>query len=84
MWASLHNHSQYSILDGAIPVQKLAQKAAQEQCAAIALTDHGALYGAVEFYKACKEVKVKPLIGCELYVGPESRLDRKREYNSRS
>lgn len=84
MWASLHNHSQYSILDGAIPVQKLASKAVEAECSAIAITDHGALFGAVEFYKACKEAKVKPIIGCELFVGPESRFDKKREYNSRS
>lgn len=84
MWASLHNHSQFSILDGAISVYKLAQKAAQSNCSALALTDHGNLYGAVDFYKACKEFKIKPLIGCEVYVAPESRFEKKKEYNSRS
>lgn len=50
---------------------------------AVALTDHGNMFGAVEFYKACKEAKIKPIIGCEFYVAPESRFDRKKESNGR-
>jgi len=80
MWVPLHLHSQYSILDATTPVEALAEKAAAFGMPAVALTDHGNLYGAVEFYKACKNLKVKPIIGCELYVAPGSRLDKKKEY----
>ncbi len=52
--------------------------------AAVALTDHGNLFGAVEFFKECKAVKVKPIIGCELYVAPHSRLEKKKEIGVRN
>lgn len=69
----LRVHSQYSILDGTAAPEDLAQKAANEGMSALALTDHGNLFGVVDFYKACKEAKIKPIIGCELYVAPQSR-----------
>ena len=78
-WVPLHTHSQYSILDASSSLTALAQKAAEYKIPAIALTDHGNLFGAVEFYKACKSFSVQPLIGCELYVAPCSRLE-KEEY----
>jgi DNA polymerase III subunit alpha len=84
MWVPLHVHSQYSILDAAASIQGLAQAAASLGMPALALTDHGNLFGAVDFYKACKEVKVKPIIGCEVYVAPESRFDKKKEYGART
>ena len=74
----LHVHSQYSILDSSASVEALAEKAAEYKMAALALTDQGNMYGAVEFFKACKGVGVKPLIGCELYVAMQSRLEKKR------
>jgi DNA polymerase III subunit alpha len=74
----LHVHSQYSILDASASIADLAQKAASFGMPALALTDHGNLFGAVEFYKACKEVKVKPIIGIELYVAPTSRLEKSK------
>src|ERR1700733_10120522 len=80
----LRVHSQYSILDSSASVFDLAEKAASYHMPAVALTDHGNLYGAVDFYKACKEVKVKPLLGCEFYVAPESRLDKKKEYGAKT
>lgn len=83
-WIPLHVHSQYSILDALASVQDIAEKSAEFGMVAAALTDHGNLYGAVEFYKACKQVKVKPIIGCEYYVAPESRFDKKKEYGSKS
>lgn len=83
-WVPLHVHSQYSILDASAPIEEIAQKAALFGMPAVALTDHGNLFGAVEFYKACKEYKVKPIIGCEFYVAPESRFDKKKEYGSRT
>ncbi len=83
-WVPLHVHSQYSILDALSSVEDIAKKSAEFGLPAVALTDHGNLYGAVDFFKACKEAKVKPLIGCELYVAPESRFDKKKEYGAKT
>ena len=69
----LRTHSQYSILDGTASPSDLVQKASEEKMAAVALTDHGNLFGAIDFYKACKEAKIKSIIGCELYVAPQAR-----------
>ncbi len=77
-WVPLHVHSQFSILDAMAPIETLAEKAAAFGMPACALTDHGNLFGAVDFYKACKEVKVKPIIGCEIYVAPGSRFEKKK------
>ncbi|MEI8125447.1 MAG: DNA polymerase III subunit alpha [Parachlamydiaceae bacterium] len=80
MWVPLHVHSQYSILDASASVDAIAAKAAEYAMPAVALTDHGNMFGAIDFYKACKGVKVKPILGCELYVAPYARSDkRKRE-----
>lgn len=78
MWVPLHLHSQYSILDASAPVEGIAQKAAAYGLEAVALTDHGNMFGAVDFYKACKAQNVKPIIGCELYVAPTSRFEKKK------
>ncbi|MBI2743852.1 MAG: DNA polymerase III subunit alpha [Chlamydiales bacterium] len=77
-WAALHVHSQYSILDSTISLTKLAAKAKASGMSAVALTDSGNLYGAVEFFKACKEAGIKPLLGCELSLAPTSRFEKKR------
>lgn len=74
----LHVHSQYSILDGAASVSSLVNKAKACAMPALALTDHGNLFGAIDFYKLCKDCKIKPLIGCELYLAPTSRLEKKK------
>lgn len=84
MWVPLHVHSQYSILDAAASVESIAQRAAKFSMSSVALTDHGNLFGAVEFYKACKEVKVKPIIGCEFHVAPGSRQNKKKEGEHRA
>lgn len=78
MWVPLHQHSQYSILDASCSVEALAKRAADFQMPAIALTDHGNMHGAIDFYKACKGVNVNPIIGCEVYVAPGSRFDKKK------
>lgn len=77
-WVPLHVHSQYSILDATASISAIAERAAEYQMPAVALTDHGNLYGAVEFYKACQGKGVKPIIGCEVYVAPESRHTKKK------
>jgi DNA polymerase-3 subunit alpha len=73
----LHVHSEYSLLDGACRIPELAARAAELKMSALALTDHGNLFGAVEFYKECKEAGIKPIVGCEVYLAPGSRFDRK-------
>ncbi|MCE5263529.1 MAG: DNA polymerase III subunit alpha [Deltaproteobacteria bacterium] len=72
----LHVHTQYSLLDGTIRLDDLFQKAKEYQMPAVAMTDHGNLYGAIDFYKHAYRYGIKPIIGCEMYVAPKSRFDR--------
>jgi len=72
----LHNHTEYSLLDGASRIHAMVARAAELEMPAIGLTDHGVMYGAIHFYKACKEAGIKPIVGCEVYVAPRSRLLR--------
>ncbi len=74
----LHLHSEYSLLDGACRVKEIPRRAKELGQSAVALTDHGVMYGAVAFYKACKAEGVKPIIGCEVYLAPGDRTDRIR------
>jgi DNA polymerase-3 subunit alpha len=73
----LHLHSEYSLLDGACRLDKLMERAHALKFPALALTDHGVLYGAIDFYQAARKAGVKPIIGCEVYVAPGSRLEKK-------
>ena len=77
----LHLHSEYSLLDGACRIKDIPKIAKELGQNAVALTDHGNMFGAVEFYKACKEEGIKPIIGCEVYLAPSSRLDRNKVGN---
>jgi DNA polymerase III subunit alpha len=72
----LHNHSEFSILDGAVRIDALGQTAAKHGMGAVALTDHGNIFGAVEFFKSAQKAGVKPILGCEVYVAPRSRFDK--------
>ena len=72
----LHIHSEYSLLDGANRIKDLPVRAKELGMKAMALTDHGVMYGAIDFYKACKKEGIKPIIGCEVYVAPRSRFDK--------
>ncbi|HTG45018.1 MAG TPA: PHP domain-containing protein, partial [Verrucomicrobiae bacterium] len=72
----LHLHTEYSLLDGAVRMQALMQKAAEMKMPAVAITDHGNLYGAIEFYQAGLAAGVKPIIGVEAYVAPGAITDR--------
>ena len=72
----LHVHTEFSLLDGACRTDRLAQRAKELGQTAIAITDHGVMYGAVAFYKACKKAGIKPVIGCEVYVAPRNMTDR--------
>ena len=72
----LHNHTAYSLLDGASKIDELMKRAKELNMPAMAITDHGVMHGVVDFYKACKKNDIKPIIGCEVYVAPRSRFDR--------
>ena len=72
----LHIHSEFSLLDGANRIKDLPIRAKELGMDAIALTDHGVMYGAIDFYKACKKEGIKPIIGCEVYVAVRSRFDK--------
>ena len=72
----LHVHSEFSLLDGASRVADIAKKAASMDMPAVALTDHGVMYGAIDFYEACKKQGIKPIIGVEAYVAPRSRFEK--------
>ena len=73
----LHLHTEYSLLDGACRLDTLMARAQALKFASLALTDHGAMYGAIDFYKAAREAGIKPIIGCEVYVAPGSRKEKK-------
>ncbi len=72
----LHVHTEYSLLDGVCRIDQVAQAAKDLGQTALAITDHGVMYGAVAFYKACKAAGIKPIIGCEVYVAPRSMQDK--------
>ncbi|MFZ2539104.1 MAG: DNA polymerase III subunit alpha [Oscillospiraceae bacterium] len=72
----LHLHTEYSLLDGACVIKRLVKKIKDMGQSAVAITDHGNMYGAVDFYKACKKEGIKPIIGCEVYVANRSRFDK--------
>src|ERR1043165_8793645 len=73
----LHLHTEYSLLDGASRLDKLAERAHDLKFRALSITDHGVLYGAIDFYQQARAKGIKPIIGCEVYVAPGSRLEKK-------
>jgi len=75
----LHNHSEYSILDGAVRIPNLVDAAFKHNMPAVALTDHGNIFGAVSFFKEAKAKGIKPILGCEVYVAPKSRFEKRAD-----
>src|SRR3954462_2885187 len=73
----LHLHTEYSLLDGACRLDRLMDRAHELKVSALSLTDHGVMYGAIDFYQAGRTKVMKPIIGCEVYVAPGSRLEKK-------
>lgn len=72
----LHNHTHYSLLDGLTKIDELIERVKDEGVPAVAITDHGVMYGVVEFYQKCKQAGIKPIIGLEAYLAPKSRYDK--------
>ena len=72
----LHVHTEFSLLDGSCKIKEIVARAKELGMDSLAITDHGVMYGAIDFYKAAKEVGIKPVIGCEVYVAPGSRFDK--------
>lgn len=72
----LHLHTEYSLLDGAVRMKELMKRAVEFEMPAVAITDHGNLHGAIEFYQEAKRAGIKPIIGCEAYIAPRSHTDR--------
>ena len=70
----LHVHTQFSMLDGAIRIDDLISRSLEYEMGAVAVTDHGAMYGALQFYEKARKAGIKPLVGCEFYVAEKSRL----------
>ena len=79
----LHIHSEFSLLDGANRINDLPVRAKELGMNAMAITDHGVMYGVIDFYKACKKEGIKPIIGCEMYVAPRSRFDKEPEFDKK-
>ncbi|NMC27143.1 MAG: DNA polymerase III subunit alpha, partial [Syntrophomonadaceae bacterium] len=80
----LHNHSEYSLLDGACRIKDLVSRAVEMGMPAIAVTDHGVLYGVMDFYREAKKHGIKPIIGCEVYVAQRSRFDKENRLDDNS
>ncbi|MFA5317062.1 MAG: PHP domain-containing protein, partial [Dehalococcoidales bacterium] len=76
MFTHLHVHTEYSLLDGMCRIKQLVSRAKELGMTSLALTDHGVLYGAIEFYMAALEAGIKPIIGCEVYLAPGNRFGR--------
>ena len=83
-FAHLHIHTEYSLLDGACRIPKLVQRVKELGQTAVAITDHGNMYGVIDFYRACKAEGIHPIIGCEVYVAPRTRFDRVHELDSQA
>ncbi len=80
----LHVHSEYSLLDGACKIDELAKRTAELGMSSVAITDHGVMFGVVDFYKACRSAGVRPIIGCEVYVAPRKRTDREAHVDDKN
>ena len=78
----LHVHTEYSLLDGAIRIKDLVKKVKENGMEAVTITDHGNMFGAIELYKECKKEGIKPILGCEVYVAPRSRLEKQGKIDS--
>ena len=81
-FAHLHVHTEYSLLDGFSRVKKLIKRTKELGMKSVAITDHGNMFGVIDFYKEAKKAGIKPIIGCEVYVAPRTRFDRVHELDA--
>ena len=75
-FAHLHVHTEYSLLDGSNKIKEYVKRVKELGMDSAAITDHGVMYGVIDFYRAAKEAGIKPILGCEVYVAPNSRFDK--------
>ena len=80
-FAHLHLHTEYSLLDGACRINDLVKRVKELGQNGVAITDHGVMYGVINFYKACKKEGIKPIIGCEVYVSQRKHTDKVSEFD---
>ena len=80
----LHNHTEYSLLDGLAKIKDMVRRAKELNMKALAITDHGSMYGVIKFYKECLEQEIKPIIGCEIYMARRTRRDKEAGVDSDS
>lgn len=83
-FAHLHTHTAYSLLDGEGTIPKILDRAKELGQTAMAITDHGNMYGVIEFYEYARQIGIKPVLGCEVYVAPRTRFDKTHEYDAQS
>jgi len=83
-YVPLHLHTEYSLLDGAIRIKELVEQAVAYKMPAVAITDHGNLFGVVDFYRLATKAGLKPIIGCEVYVAPGSRFEKRNASDERA
>jgi len=79
----LHVHSEFSLLDGLSRIGDMTRRAADAGMKSLAITDHGAMYGAIEFYQACGRAGIKPIVGVETYVAPRSHTDKEAKVDAK-
>ena len=79
LFTHLHVHTEFSMLDGLSRLSPLVNRASELKMDSLAITDHGGIYGAIDFYRLAKAQDIKPIIGCEMYVAPGSRFDKRPE-----
>ena len=79
MFTHLHVHTEYSLLDGAARITDVVARAKEQGMESLAITDHGVMFGAVDFYKECKKQGIKPIIGCEVYTAARKLTDKEAE-----
>ncbi|MBO5995150.1 MAG: PHP domain-containing protein, partial [Firmicutes bacterium] len=82
-YTHLHLHTEYSLLDGAARIKDVVARAKELGMTSLAVTDHGAMFGVVDFYKECKAQGIKPIIGCEVYTAARSHLDKEADLDKR-
>ncbi|MFR5116485.1 MAG: PHP domain-containing protein [Eubacterium sp.] len=83
-FAHLHVHTEYSLLDGSNKITEYVNRIRELGMTAGAITDHGVMYGVIDFYRAAKRAGINPILGCEVYVAPSSRFDREQSVRTRT